>query len=288
MPILRTRARRYALSACALILAAGLTGFLSIRPSNTRDWSPGQEQLPRVELNGNRITVHNVRNFEWRPDGTAVERWETRSYDLASLETVWFGLAPFDRENRGPAHTWLSFGFADSQFIAISVEARREEAEEYSLLRGALRGYEVMYVVADERDLIRLRTNVRDDDVYLYPIRTSSENARVLFVNMLKRANELHDAPEFYNTFTNNCTTHILDHANTVAPGRIPYGREVFLPGYADQLAHRLGLIEAGGEIDAVRARFLVNGRARAFADDPAFSLRIRAAAMTSAVPASR
>lgn len=259
--------------ALVLLLVAGLA---AARPSNERAWITGQERAPFATFNGSLVTIHDVRNFEWRKDGSAVERWEDRTYDLNKLESAWFALAPFERTSRGPAHTFLSFGFSDSQFVAISIEARREKDESYSLLKGLLRRFEVLYVIGDERDLIRMRTNVRDDDVYLYPIRTSPEKARRLFVEMLERATELRQKPEFYNTLTNNCTTNILDHANRITPGRIPYGKEVLLPGYADELGQRLGLIDDNMPIDVIRARYLVNARALKYADDPRFSIRIR------------
>jgi hypothetical protein len=139
-----------------------------------------------------------------------------------------------------------------------------------------LRRFEIMYVIGDERDLIGLRTNVRGDDVYVYPIRAPREKIRALFVEMLARANALYERPEFYNTLTNNCTTNILAHANRITPNRIPYGKEVLLPGYADELAQRLGLIDTELTLEEARVRFLVNERARMFAGDPDFSLKIR------------
>lgn len=261
------------LTALVLLVVAGIA---AVRPSNDRAWSTGHERAPHATFNGSRVTIHDVRNFEWRKDGPAVEQWENRTYDLNKLESAWFALAPFERTSRGPAHTFLSFGFSDSQFVAISIEARREKDESYSLLKGVLRRFEVLYVIGDERDLIRMRTNIRDDDVYLYPIRTSREKARRLFVEMLERATDLRQNPEFYNTLTNNCTTNILDHANRITPGKVPYGKEVLLPGYADELAQRLGLIEDDVPIEVVRARYLINARALKHANDPRFSIRIR------------
>jgi len=261
-----------------VILAAVLllSAALLVRPSNHRVWTAGQEQLPNAIFDGARVTIHNVRNFPWGPDEAGTAVWEDRTYDLDRIASAWFVLAPFSRDNRGPAHTFLSFGFADSQYVAISIEARREAGEDYSLLRGMLRRFEIMYVIGDERDLIGLRTNIRGDDVYVYPIRASQEKIRALFVEMLQRANALHERPEFYNTLTNNCTTNILEHANRITPNRIPYGKEVLLPGYADELAQRLGLIDTELALADARARFLVNQRARTFAEDPLFSVRIR------------
>ena len=255
-----------------LVLAAALY----IRPSNNRRWIAGQEILPTATFGSDAVTISGFRNFAWAPDGSHVPRWESRSFNLDEIETAWFILAPFSRENRGPAHTFLSFGFADSQYVAISVEARRELGEDYSIIKGMLRRYEIMYVIGDERDLVRLRTNVRGDDVYVYPIRAPREKIRALFVQMLERANQLAERPEFYNTLTNNCTTALLRHANQITPGRIPYGKEVFLPGYADELAYKLGLIDTSLPIAQARQLFLVNDRARRFADDADFSTRIR------------
>lgn len=268
--------RRYLFAALALVLLLIVAGFVAVRPSNEREWSVGQQRLPYATFDGAQVTIHDIRNFEWRKDGSVIERWEDRTYDLDKLESAWFALAPFERDNRGPAHTFLSFGFSDSQYVAISIEARRERDEEYSLVKGILRRFEVMYVIGDELDLVRMRTNVRDDDVYLYPIRTPRAKARQLFVEMLERANALKEQPEFYNTLTNNCTTNILDHANRITPGKVPYGKEVLLPGYADELAQRLRLIEDDVPIEQVRARYLINTRALKYADDPYFSIRVR------------
>ena len=150
--------------------------------------------------------------------------------------------------------------------------------ETYSALRGLFREYELMYLVGDERDLVKLRANYRHDPVYLYPVRTTPERARRMFLQMLARANELRRDPEFYNTVTNNCTTNIVRHVNTIVPGRVPLSLATVLPGYSDQLAYRIGLIDTTLPLDAARERFRINERAARFADDPAFSDRIRAA----------
>ncbi|HEY0304661.1 MAG TPA: DUF4105 domain-containing protein [Longimicrobiales bacterium] len=263
------------LASSALLLIA-LIGWTRVRPSNNRDWSIGQERLPHARFHGDSVTIGSFRNFDYDSTGNpTATTYETRSYDLNQLQTVWFVLAPFEPENRGPAHSFLTFGFADSQYIAVSVEARKERNESYSILKGILKRYEIMYVVGDERDLIRLRV-ARGDDVYLYPIRTTPAKARALFVQMMERANALATHPEFYNTLTNNCTTNILAHANSVATKKIPYGREVLLPGYADELARELGLIATDLPIEQARRRFRINERARAAFDDASFSTRIR------------
>jgi hypothetical protein len=259
-----------------LVLVLGTWAWLRIQPSNTRNWAVGQEHLPHVDFTGHAVTIHNLRDFVYDSAGLTLQRnYRSTTYDLDRIETVWFVLAPFEPDNRGPAHSFLSFGFSDSQFVSISVEARKEKGETYSILKGMLKRYEIMYVVGSETDLIKLRV-ARGDDVYLYPIKASKEKVRALFVQMLERANALQQKPEFYNTITNNCTTNILKHANSVATRKIPYGREVLLPGYADELARELGLIDTDLPIEEARRRFHINSKARQAWSDARFSLAIR------------
>jgi uncharacterized protein DUF4105 len=271
--------RRRILAILAVIVALPATAMVVVRPSNQREWQVEQAVLPRAEITQHAVTIHDVRNFTYDSAGHPLPAYYDHTYDLDRIETVWLVLSPFGKDWRGPAHSFLSFGFADSQYVAISMEARREKGEQYSLWKGMARRYEVIYVIADERDVIRLRTNVWGDEVYVYPIRASKEKVRQLFVEMLQHANDLHEHPEFYNTLWNNCTTTILHHANRVSSTKIPYGRSVLLPGYADELAVKLGLINAEGSVEEVRRRFLVNERARRFAADPLFSARIRESA---------
>ena len=185
-------------------------------------------------------------------------------------------LAPFTRDWRGPAHSFLSFGFSDGQYISISVEARREAGQPYSLLKGALRQYELMYVIGEERDLIGLRAVAWDTPVYLYPMRATVEQVQGVFLGMLRRAQDLEHKPEFYNTFFNNCTTNILHAVNKIASPPIPYGLKIFLPGYSDALAHERGLIDTELSLNAARERFLINTRAKAAIGQADFSFRIR------------
>lgn len=265
------------LAATSALLLITVIGWTGMRPSNNRDWTAGQDRMPHATFRGDSVTIRNLRNFDYDTVGTLITpHYEERSYDLSQLRTVWFILSPFEPDNRGPAHSFLSFGFADSQYVAISVEARREADETYSIVKGVLKRYEIMYVVGDERDLVRVRV-ARGDDVYLYPIRTTPDKARALFVRMLERANGLASKPEFYNTLTNNCTTNILEHANSVTTKKIPYGREVLLPGYADELARELGLLDTDLSIEQARARFHINSRARGGFYEPGFSTLIRA-----------
>lgn len=262
-----------AIAGIALLTLA--IGWAGVRPAHDRRWIEPQRLLPSARIDGDIVTISNVRNFRWLHGDEAIPSWETRRYDLNAIDSVWYVLTPFSRDWRGPAHAFVSFGFADGRYLGISVEARREEGEEYSLVGGMMKRFELMYVIADERDLIHLRAN-RGDDVYLYPIRAEREQVRAMFENMLRRANALHDKPEFYSTLSNNCTSNVLAHVNEVAQRRIPYGFRILLPGYSDQLAHARGLIDTDLPLEQARERYAVSERSRRHADDTDYSRLIR------------
>jgi len=249
------------------------------RPSNDRDWTEDGAQLPLARFDGRRVHVMNVRNFDYTATDKWTPRWELRTYDLDQLRSVWFIVEPFS-SIRGPAHTFLSFGFGDgdsAQYVGISVEVRKEKGEHYHPVPALFRHFELMYVVGDERDLVRLRSNFRRDSVFLYRVNTTPERARELFVSMLQRANSLRQHPEFYNTITNTCTTNIVRHVDTLVPGRVPkWSYKVLAPAYADELAYDLGLIDTSKTFAEVRRAALINPVAQAANDDPRFSQRIR------------
>ncbi len=269
----RRRAGLWRISAI-LLLAAALV-YALIEPSTTRDWNPDQRVMPLAVFRGQYVDVSNIRNIEYRSTDDYTLRHYNQTFDLDALRSLWFVVEPF-HGMEGPAHTLMSFGFADDAYVAISVEIRKEKGEKFSPLLGILKRYELMYVVADERDVIKLRSNFRKDDVFLYPIRTTAERRRQMFVEMLERANRLAQHPEFYNTLTNTCTTNIVRHVNTISAGRVPWSYKVLLPAYSDELAYDLGLIDTTLPLDEARRRFRINDRAARYADDPAFSRRIR------------
>lgn len=245
-------------------------------PLKRSSWAPGHAFLARAEFEGDSaVMIRQLRDFDYEADGTPITRRLDARYALDRLQSVWFVLTPFSTTFRGPAHAFLSFGFDDGRYVAVSVEARREVGEEYSLVDGMLRRFEVAYIIGTERDLIGRRALHDGDDVYLYPIATTPDRARRLFREMLVRANAVQDEPEFYHTLWNNCTTNIVDHVNRLVPGRIPPSIRVLLPGYADALALSLGLIR-GASVEEVRAHYRVNDRARAMAAGDDFSAAIR------------
>jgi hypothetical protein len=280
---MRRTLRRTTKVVAVAITVLALVGWGAVglrRPELDRDWTTDNARLPEARFEGSTVTVRDVRNFEWRTTTDYTPRWDTRRYDLARLESVWFLVEPFG-DFRGPAHTFVSFGFADStggtEYVAVSVELRKEVGESYHPVRGLFREYELFYVVGDERDLVRLRSNVRRDSVYLYRVQATPEQGRTLFRAMLERANQLRTAPEFYNTLTSSCTTNIVDHVNAIAPKRVPFSYKVLLPAFADELAYDLGLLDTTRTFGELKREALINARALAATDDSDFSARIRA-----------
>lgn len=260
----------------AVAFAGVLAVWVSATPSNDRDWQTDVAVLPYATFDGERVTVHNIRNFDYRSETDFTPAYYDRTFDLRRLDRVdlvavyWMGPAI--------AHLFLSFGFGD-EHLAISIEARKDKTKPYATLPGFFRQYELVYVVADERDVIRLRTNYRADppeDVYLYRLAAPIENGRRIFLEYLRDINALREHPRFYNTLTTNCTTMILANA-AVNPGHLPYSWKVLLSGYAPEYVYEQGRLDQSLPFAALRERSHINAAARAADQAPDFSQRIRA-----------
>lgn len=250
--------------------------WLFQKPSNRRDWSADQVVLPSIRFEGDMVAVSGIRDCRYRSTTDFSVSHLEGHYDLRRLERLDFFIEPFTGW-RGLAHTFLSFGFDDGRQLAVSIEVRREQGEEFNLLGALTRQFELMYVVATERDLVGLRTVHRGNPVYLYPIRAEPDRIRQMMVAMLGRANSLGARPEFYNGVCNTCTTNIVRHLNEVSDRRVPWWNlRVLFPGYSDRLAYGLGLIDSQRSIESNRDSFEIGEVARASIDDPEFSLRIR------------
>ena len=258
----------------ALLLAVAAVGC-RFTPLNDRDWSPEYSRVATAEFRGPEAIVHNVRNCNYRTDKDFDVRYEDRHYDLTKLDRVDYVLVPFADIPR-VAHTFVTFGFHDEDYVAISIEVRRLRGQGYSPVVNFVNLNEIIYVVGDERDSIRMRSSFRKDDVYLYTLNLSPEQCQALFVDMLARANKLAEQPEFYNTLTNNCLTNVVAHLNHVQPTKIAYGYDVLFPGYSDQLIYNLGLVRSSGTFEQTREASHINHLADLNRDSPDFSRAIR------------
>jgi hypothetical protein len=270
----RWRAR--AVAAQALLFALLLWHWEAIEPSNVRDWVPENARLAHATFDGDLVTVHDIRNFDYRTETDFTPAWYDRTFDLRELDAVdlvavyWMGPAI--------AHVFLSFGFRDGAHLAVSIEARKERGEGYSTVQGFFRQYELIYVVADERDVIRLRTNYRHDppeEVHVYRLHGSRDEARRLFLDYLHEINALAQRPEFYNSLTTNCTTNIWLHAR-VNPGHLPFSWKILASGYVPEYLYEAGKLDTGLPFDELQRRSVVNARAQAADQAADFSRRIR------------
>ena len=243
--------------------------------SHVRNWRPDLMVLPYAEIRSDRVYLYNIRDCEYRTE----EDYDVRHFDrqvfLSDVQSIDFIVVPF-QESAALAHTMLSFGLADGQHIVFSAEARLEQGEGYAALLGATNEYELMWVVGTERDLIRLRTDVRDVDVYMYRLRATPEEVQKLFLGSLARVNEIARRPEHYDLFTNNCTTNIADLVNSLRPGYLPQDLRILLSGHSDKLVYDLGLLAASGPFEQIKAASKINLVAKLHSDAPNFSQAIR------------
>ena len=262
--------------ACAAGFACVLGWWLSIAPSNDRAWQADVARTPWAELQGDRVTIHSVRDFDYRTELDYDETWETRTYDLNQIRGVDVFLTYWG--SPWIAHPIASFQFGNGDHVAFSIETRKEIGEDYSALRGFFRQYELVYVAADERDIIRLRTNYRKgEEVYLYRTTTTPEAARAIFLGYLESMNSLHRHAAFYNAITSNCTTNIRLHSKPVAgAGAAPWDWRLLLNGKSDEFAYQYGRLAGGLPFGALKRQAHINDAARAADQSPLFSRLIR------------
>ena len=267
------RRRTLLVSICAFALLVVL--FFRIPASNDRDWQPDVARLSYADVNGDRITIHNVRNLAYRTETDFTPRWETRTYDLSKLDSV--DLIAVYWAGKAIAHIMVSFGFAGKDYLAVSIETRKEKGESYSTLAGFFRQYELYYVVADERDVVGVRTEYRQpqEDVYIYRVKGPTKNARRVFIDYLKSMNELRERPGYYNTLTTNCTTSVLFHTR-MNPESPPMSWKILLSGYVPDYLYELGRLDNTKPFAELERISRVNERAHAAGADAAFSQRIR------------
>ncbi len=256
-----------------LAVAVVIGWWLSLEPSNDRNWMPDVAQQPAVRFDGDLVTIENVRNFDYRSETDFDENWETRTYDLSQIVGADLFLSYWG--SPWIAHTIASWEFADGEQLAISIETRKEVGESYSAILGFFRQYELYYVVADERDVVRLRSNYRGEEVHLYRMVTPPEFARALLVDYLEKVNSLAAQPEWYNALTHNCTTTIRLHAEHVAPGN-PLDWRILVNGKLDELGYARGTIDTSIPFEELREKTDITERAKAADQSPDFSRLIR------------
>ncbi|HEY6619303.1 MAG TPA: DUF4105 domain-containing protein [Steroidobacteraceae bacterium] len=262
-----------ACSGFAVAFAALLIWWRHITPTNERLWADDVAQITHGSVDGNRVTLQNVRNFDWRSTSDYAQRWETRGYDLDKLTSVDMIMSYWD--GWAIAHMLISFGFNDGQHIAFSVEVRRRKNATYSELGGFFKRDGLSIIAADERDVIRVRTNIRGEDDYLYRIRMPLPAMRSLFLGYVEQADQLVDTPRFYNTLTVNCTM-LVYHMMKRIVGYLPWSYRLLFTGYLPAYVYRVGGLDQRFTLAELRALGRITGRARQSDRSDSFSADIR------------
>jgi hypothetical protein len=262
---------------CAGAFVLGFAGLLvwwcRLRPTNCADWADDVSRMSAGEICGNRVTLHNVRNFDWRTNTDYTQRWETRTYDLDGLRSVDMVMSYW----RGPAiaHMVTSFGFDGGAHVAFSVEIRRRRTQQFSEIGGFFKDFELSIIAADEYDVIRLRSNVRGERVFVYRLILPEPAVRRLFLAYVAEANKLVDSPRFYNTVTVNCTTLVYQMMRPIV-GHLPLSYRLLFSGYMPEYAYRVGGFDQRHTLEELRSLGYASERARQSGRRENFSSDIR------------
>jgi hypothetical protein len=257
----------------ALVFGGLLLWWHELSPSNNRIWADDVAQMASGTVDGSRVTLHNVRDFDWRSETDYTQRWETRQYDLDHLNSVDMIMSYW----AGPAiaHTLISFGFDDGNHVVFSVEIRREKKESFSEIGGFFKEFELSVIAADERDIVRVRTNVRGERTFIYRIRMPPAAMRSLFLAYIDEANSLVVTPRFYHTITVNCTT-LVYHMMKRIVGHLPFDYRILLSGYLPEYVYSVGGLDSRYSLDELRSRGYISDRAKKSDQSADFSADIR------------
>lgn len=254
----RVRGGRSVVARYTLVLfACGITMLWMRIPQSDASWQALHEHLAVCRVHGERLEIDKFRDARHFPDRPSELRWQRRVFTLEKLRQVDFIVVPFQDFDLG-AHTFVSFGFEGGDWLAISIEARLEEGESYGLVRGLYRQFELLYVVGSERDLIGLRSHIRGDEVYIYPMRASPAEQRAFLLTLLEAANAIRERPQFYHSIWSNCTSLLRTQLGIAMQKAMPWTYEVLLPALSDALVHREGWVDTDLPLERARARFRV------------------------------
>lgn len=268
--------RRHKLRFSVFILALCVAYLLALQPTTDADWTLDQQVLPEVRFQEDTVAIKNIRNFNYQSTSEYEPAYYDATYDLSELKSVWFIVERLSSWWAGPAHTMLSFEFEGPRYLVVSIEIRKKKGQQFSPFKGLFKQYELMYVIADERDALLLRTNHRRDSVYLFKTTATSDQARALFLDMLRRAETLRSQPEFYNTVFSSCTTNIVQHLRRLFPGTIPLSYKILLPGYSAELAYKIGFLDSTKPFEELEADSLITPRALEVRDREEYSSWVR------------
>jgi hypothetical protein len=245
-------------------------------PSHERDWNEYVSRLPHITEENGVYTVHNLRDWTYTKEGPSEKVWREATYKPAHITRVWFVEVPFSGWD-GIAHTMLTFDFRDAEPLTISIEARRENGEDFSTIQGLFNEYELLYVWSTEHDALTRRAVHENDALYMYPLAVSDTYAQALFTVLVERTNAIYEEPQFYNTLASNCTNLLADAANAATTTPLPWHISRLLPGYADAYLHKQGLFDTQLNFPTAKITYRVDAHVATLANTEQFSEAIRA-----------
>jgi hypothetical protein len=269
------RETRRSLAALAVTAAVAIWYFGFMTPDPNQEWSTPHAQMPHVEVVGDKVHVHNVRNFTWHTATDYTPGYEHRVYDVSTLSSVYFVLSPLFYLEPA-AHVWVGFGFSDGQHVAISVEARSVHGRPFHPVPSMFRQFQLIYVIGDERDVVGLRGLTHLGPVRFYPVRSTPERMRAVFLDMMERAHSLEQHPEFYNLFTNNCLNNITHHIRRLGGRELPSEVWLVLTGFSDRFAYDYGFLDTDLPFEKAREAYRIDEWMRSTTLDETFSQRLR------------
>lgn len=256
---LKRLSMRLAAAVCVASIVLAMAWFFTLEPRNDRNWVLDTSVLPRIAMSDSKIEIANMRDFRWRSEEIVRAHWKDESYDLRELNGLELIVEPFG-DSELTAHVMLGFRFSNSRRLVVSVEARREVGEQYALLAGAARQFELIYVFASEADIIDLRAVQRGNRVYAFPLKVEVEFMRRLLLELCESANSLHDAPRFYATLRDNCATTLLKNSEKVAPANLGFRFEILFPAKLGNMVYELGWIDNDRPLEETLESFRITG----------------------------
>jgi hypothetical protein len=259
--------------AFAVLFTGLLIWWTRLQPSNDEVWADEVAKIATGTIDGNRVTLRNVRNFDWHTRTDYTQRWETRTYELDRIRSVdvvmsYWTIAAI-------AHMLISFGFDDGSHVVFSVEIRRQKTQAFSEIGGFFKEFELTIIAADERDVIRLRTNIRGEEAYMFRLQLPVAAIRLLFLRYVDEANGLAGMPRFYNTITVNCTT-LAYHMMKQIIGHLPWDYRLLLSGYLPEYIYSVGGLDQTCSMKELRERGRITERAKKSGRSESFSSDIR------------
>ncbi|RLZ08375.1 DUF4105 domain-containing protein [Acinetobacter sp. 2JN-4] len=263
--------------------ACSLLWYFSLDARQDREWDPEVAEQLNYEKHGDIVTLHHVRNFNWHADGSYDVRWENRTVDLSKIT----GINVIASYWMGPqiAHTLVSFDFSDQKPLVFSIEIRKEKGESFSAIGGFFRKYELSLIASDEKDIVYTRSNIRNEQVYLFPIKMPADERKALFIEYLNKADELRAEAKWYNTLTSNCTTLIFDMAQAINPHRLPKDYRLLASGYLPNYLHDLKALNQNYSMKEWYQLAHINPRSEQYAKQPNQSSEFFSTAIRASLP---